>query len=158
MSCAILERDALEAFDRATNPDPNLNDLDDDFEYLFPTLPLPVYDVDWGLSADIDRGQQRKDTPSDSMSILDDPLAELAMQDVISANSARAAEPSFNTSFDTESIANFYAMGSSSPLTCHYSEERENSSIEDNTSQPADDLAPGQKWEIIRHVRSRETH
>lgn len=143
MSQAILKRDALEAFDKATNPDPNLNDLDDNFEYLFPTLSLPVHDIDWGPPADIDKGQQQKDTPSDSMSIYNDPLAELAMQDIISANSARATEPFFNTLFDTESMANFYAMGSCSLLTCHHFKERENFSIKDNTSQLADDLASG---------------
>lgn len=153
-----MERDALEAFDRAINPNPNLNNLDNDFEYLFLTLPLPMHNVDWGPIADIDKGRQQKDTPSDSMFIRNDPLVELTMQDIISANSARATEPFFNTSFDTESIANFYAMGSSFHLTRHHSEKRENSIIKDNTSQPADDLAPGQKWEIIRHVRSRETH
>ncbi len=63
MSRSTLERKALEAFDRA-NPDlidRNLDDLDDDFEYLFPTPPLPVHGVDWrrtnNLSDIIDRGQ-----------------------------------------------------------------------------------------------------
>ncbi len=62
MSRSTLERNALEAFDRA-NPDlidRNLDDLDDDFVYLFPTPPFPVYGVDWrgtnNLSAIIDRG------------------------------------------------------------------------------------------------------
>ncbi len=48
MSRSTLERDALEAFDRA-NPDlidRDLDDLDDDFEYLFLTPPLLVHGVD----------------------------------------------------------------------------------------------------------------
>ncbi len=55
-------------------------------------------------------------------------------------------------------MANFYAMGSSSPLTRYHSEEHEDLTIEDDTSQPPDDLAPGRKWEIIRHVRFRKPH
>lgn len=46
MSWAILEEDILKAFDKATNLDLNLNDLDDDFEYLFLTFLLLVHDVD----------------------------------------------------------------------------------------------------------------
>lgn len=46
MSRAILERDMLEACDRAINPEPNLNDLDVDYEYLFLTLLLLVHDID----------------------------------------------------------------------------------------------------------------
>ena len=46
MTWAILERDVLEVFDKATNPDPNLNDLNHDFEYLFLNLFFPVYNVD----------------------------------------------------------------------------------------------------------------
>ncbi len=53
-----------------------------------------------------------------------------------------------------ENMANFYAMGSNSLLARQHSEECEDSNIEDNTSQLSDDLAPGQKWEIIRHIRS----
>ncbi len=63
MSRSTLERNALEAFDRA-NPDlidHNLDDLDDDFEYLFPILPFLVYGIDWkgtnNLSAIIDKDQ-----------------------------------------------------------------------------------------------------
>ncbi len=122
MSRSTLEKNALEAFDRA-NPDlidRNLDDLDDDFKYLFPTHLLPVHGVDWrgtnNLSAIIDRSQQGGDLLSDSISIPDDPLAEIAMQDIVNADSARATQTSSNTLFDTESMANFYAMGSSSPL------------------------------------------
>ncbi len=165
MSRSTLERNALEAFDRA-NPDlidRDLDDLDDDFKYLFPTPPLPIHGVGWGgtndLPAMIDRGQHRGDLPSDNMSIPDDPLAEIAMQDIaVNANSTRATQTPFSISFDTESMTNFYAMGSSSPLTCYYPEEHEDSTIEDDTSQPPDDLAPRRKWEIIKHVRSREPH
>ncbi len=86
----------LETFDRA-NPDLidcNLNNLDDDFEYLFPTPSLSVHGVDWrrtnNLLAIIDRGQQGGDLLSDNMSIPDDLLIEIAMQDIVSADSARA--------------------------------------------------------------------
>ncbi len=164
MSWSTLEKNALEAFERA-NPDlidRNLDDLDNNFEYLFSTPSLPIHGVDWrgtnNLSAIIDKSQQGGDLSSDSISIPDDPLAEIAMQDIVNADSARATQTLFNTLFDTESMANSYAIGSSSPLVCHHSEERKDSNIEDDISQPSDDLAPGQKWEIIRHVRSREPH
>lgn len=124
----------FEAFNKDTNPYPNLNDLDNDFEYLFPTFLLPVYDIDWELVADIDKSQQQKNIPSDSISIPNDPSAELTIQDIIRANSARAAELSFNTLFDIEIIANFYTMGSNSFLTYYYSEKCKNSSIEVNKS------------------------
>lgn len=69
------------------------------------------------------------------MFILDDPLAELIMQDIISTNSVRVAESFFNTSFNMESIANFYIISSSFFfLTCHYFEKRKNFCIKDNTS------------------------
>ncbi len=92
MSRSTLEKNTLETFDRA-NPDlidRNLDDLDNDFEYLVLTSPLSVHGVDWrrtnNLSAIINRGQQGGDLPSDSMSIPDDPLAEIAMQDIINAD------------------------------------------------------------------------
>lgn len=72
-------------------------------------------------------------------------LTKLTMQDMLIANSVRAAKPFFNTSFDTKNIANFYAMGSNSLLTCHHFKKHKNSNIKDNTSQPPDDLALGQK-------------
>ncbi len=113
MSRSTLERNMLEAFDRA-NPNlinRNFDDLDDDFEYLFPTLPLSVYSVDWkgtnNLSTIIDRGQQGGDLPIDSISIPNNPLAEIAMQDIINANSARATQTPFNTLFDMENMVNF---------------------------------------------------
>lgn len=55
-----------------------------------------------------------------------------------------------------KSMANFYAMGSSFSLACHYSEKRKDLNIEDDISQTLDDLALRQKWGIIRHVRSKE--
>ena len=57
MSQSILKRNVLEVFNRAINPNPNLNNSDNDLEYLFSTLPFPVYDVDWGPLADINRSQ-----------------------------------------------------------------------------------------------------
>lgn len=77
------------------------------------------------------------------MYIYDDSWAELTMQDIINTNSARAAEISLNTTFDIKSITNFYSMGSSSSLTCHYFKEHKNFSIENNTSQSVDDLTEG---------------
>ncbi len=164
MSRSTLKKNVLEAFNKVNSDliDSNLDDLDNDFEYLFLTPPLLVHGVDWrrtnNISVIIDRSQQGADLLSDSISIPNDPLVEIAMQDIVNADSARATQNPFNTLFNTESMANFYTMSSSSPLACHHSEEREDSNIEDNTSQPPDVLAPGQKWEIIRHIRSRESH
>ena len=79
------------------------------------------------------------------MSISNDPLAEIAMQNIVNANSAKATQTPFNTSFDTESMTNFYAMGFSFPLAYYYSEEHEDSTIEDDTSQPPHNLALGRK-------------
>ncbi len=79
------------------------------------------------------------------MFIPDDPLAEIVIQDIVNADSARATQTFFNTLFNMESMANFYIMGSSSPLACHNSEEREDSNIEDDISPLLDDLAPGRK-------------
>lgn len=130
-----MKKDALEVFDRATNPDPNLNVLENNFKYLFSTLPFPVYDVDWKLLANINRGQQLKNRLNDIMFILDDPLAKFIRQDIISTNSVKADESFFNTSFNIESIATFYIISSSFFfLTCHYFKKRKNFCIEDNTS------------------------
>ncbi len=155
MSRSTLERDILEAFDRA-NPDlidRDLDDLDNDFEYLFPTLLLPVHDVGWrgtnDLLAIIDRGQHRGNLPSDNISIPNDLLAEIAMQDIVNADSAtRATQTPFNTSFDIESMVNFYVMGSSFPLACYHSEKCEDLTIENDTSQPPDDLHPGKSGRL----------
>ncbi len=63
MSWFILEKNELEAFDRANLDliDHNLDDLDNDFEYLFPTPLLLIHGIDWrktnNLSAIINRGQ-----------------------------------------------------------------------------------------------------
>lgn len=49
MSWSVLKRDALETFNRATTLDAierNLDDLDNDFQYLFPIILFPVYNVD----------------------------------------------------------------------------------------------------------------
>ena len=100
-----FEKNVLETFDKATNLNPNLNDLDDDFEYLFLILLFPVHDIGWGPSANI-----------------------------INEYSTTAIEQFFNILFDIESIASFYAMGSNFSLTCYYFEKHKNSSIKDNTS------------------------
>ncbi len=42
-------------------------------------------------------------------------------------------------------MANFYAIGSSSLLACHYFKKHENLNIKDKTSQLSDNLAPMQK-------------
>ena len=134
MSQSILERDTFEAFDKV-NPDLigcNLDDLNNDFEYLFPTPPLRMHGV----------SQYRRDLLSDNISIPDDPLAEIVMQDIVNADSIRASQILFNTLYDIENMANFYAMGFSSSLACYHSEKREDLTIEDDTSQPPDDLAP----------------
>lgn len=68
------------------------------------------------------------------MSIHNNLLAKLAIQDITSANSARAAKLFLNTLFDTKSIINFYAISSSFPFTCYHSKECKNSNIKDNTS------------------------
>lgn len=52
------------------------------------------------------------------MSIPDNPLAKLIIQDIFSANSAKATKSCFNTLFDIKNIANFYAIGFSFLLTC----------------------------------------
>lgn len=79
------------------------------------------------------------------MSIPNNLLAEVAMQDIINANSTRIAQTSFNNLFNIESMTNFYIMGSSSLLACHYSEKYKNMTIEDKKSQPSDDLVQVQK-------------
>lgn len=55
-------------------------------------------------------------------------------------------------------MANFYPTSSNSPLAYDYSEKDENLYIEDDISWLPYDLAPGQKWENIRHIRSKEFH
>ena len=80
------------------------------------------------------------------------------MQDIIKVDSSNVAQTSFNTSFDTKSIVNFYAIGSSSSLTHYHSKEHKNLSIKDSTSQPSDYLVLAQKWDIIKHVGSRKPH
>ena len=164
MSQSTLESNTLETFDRA-NPDlidHNLDDLDNDFEYLFPTPPLLVHSVGWektnDLSAIIDRGQYQEDLPSDNIFIPNNPLAKIAMQDIVNINSARATQTLFNILFDTKNIANFYIISSSSLLAHYYSEERKDSTIKDDTNQPPDNLALRQKWEIIRHVGSKKPY
>ncbi len=67
------------------------------------------------------------------------------MQDIVNADNVKANQTAFNTLFNTENMANFYAMRSSSPLACHHSEKCEDSNIEDETSQPLDNLVPRQK-------------
>lgn len=68
------------------------------------------------------------------MSILNDLLVKVVMQDIINANSIRAMQNSFNTLFNIKSIANFYAMGFNLPLVCYYFERFKNSTIKDSTN------------------------
>lgn len=124
MNQSVLERDLLKAFDKTHNPDiikHNLNDLDNDFEYLFQTFSLLVHDVGQeitnNLSANINRNQQQRDIPNENMSILDHLLAKAAIQDIINADSNKTAQTFFHTLFNTESMANFYVIGFSSLLT-----------------------------------------
>ncbi len=70
------------------------------------------------------------------------------MQDIVNVVNAKATQTPFSTLFDTESMANFYAMGSSSLLACYHIEECEDSTIEDDISQPPDDLAPRQSGRL----------
>lgn len=69
----------------------------------------------------------------------------VARQDIVNANNIRAIQTSFNTSFDTKNMANFYAIDSSFPLACHYSKKNKNLIIKDRNSQLPDDLAPAQE-------------
>lgn len=57
MSQVFLEINLLEAFNKFTNSDPNLNDLDNYFEYIFPIFLFFIYDVDWEPSAKIDKSK-----------------------------------------------------------------------------------------------------
>ena len=79
------------------------------------------------------------------MSIPNDPLAMVAKQDIVNLNNIRAVQTSFNTSFGTKNMANFYAIDSSFSLACHYSEKNKNLIIKDRNSQLPDDLVPAQE-------------
>lgn len=68
------------------------------------------------------------------MFILNNLLTKLTIQDIISANNARVAEPFFNTSFNTKSMANFYAINSGFLLIYYHLKKCKNSSIGDNIS------------------------
>ena len=80
------------------------------------------------------------------------------MYDIVNADSAKVTQTSFNTLFEIENMANFYAIGFSSLLTCYHFEEYKDLTIENNTSQPPNDLALRQKWKIIKYIRSREPY
>lgn len=90
------------------------------------------------------------------MSIPNNLLVKLAMQDITSTNSVKTAEPIFNTLFDTKNITNFYAIGLSSLLAHQHFKKHKNASIKGNMSQLSDDLVPEQKQEILRYVRSKK--
>lgn len=127
-----MEKNIFKACNRA-NPnlmDYNLDNIDNDFKYLFPTSLFLVYRVDWketnNLLAIIDKSQQCKELLNDSMSIPNNLLAEIAMQDIIYINSIEATQISFNILFNMESIANFYIISSSSTLACHYFKKYKN--------------------------------
>lgn len=79
------------------------------------------------------------------MFIPNNPFAEAVIQDIINANSTRIAQTFFHTLFNTGSMTNFYAMSSSFPLAHHHFEKCKNSTIEDNTNQPLDNLVSAQK-------------
>lgn len=68
------------------------------------------------------------------MFIPNDSLIEIAMQDIVNANSARAIQTFLDISFDLKSIANFYLIGSSSLLACYNFEKYKNSNIKDDIS------------------------
>lgn len=92
MSQSMLERDVVEAFDKATTPNTierNLDKVNKDFEYLFSTIFLPIHNIDQGLPANTNRNLQQKNTPSDSIFVPNNLLARLVIQDIISANSAK---------------------------------------------------------------------
>ena len=55
-------------------------------------------------------------------------------------------------------MATFYAIDSSSLLAYYYSKKHEDLMIKDDTSQLSDKLAPRQKWEIIKYVKSKELY
>ena len=57
MSRAILKEDVLKDFNKAINLNRNLNNLDNDFEYLVSTFPFPVHDADWRPPAIINISQ-----------------------------------------------------------------------------------------------------
>lgn len=57
------------------------------------------------------------------MSICNDFLTELIIQDIIKANSTKATKFFLNILCYTKSMANFYAMGFSFFLTYHYFKE-----------------------------------
>ena len=123
MTWSTLERDVLEAFDKANldliNYD--LNNLDNNFGYLFLTPPFLVYDVSLGGINNL---------PSDNMSIFNNLSAEIAIYNIVSANSTKATQISFNILFDIESMTNFYVMRFNYLLTCYYFEKREDLTIE----------------------------
>lgn len=92
------------------------------------------------------------------MFIFNNLLTEFVIQDIISANSARAAKPFFNILFDIKNITNVYIMSSSFSLTHYHSKECKNSGIKDNTNKLSDNLALKQKWEVIKHVRFKKLY
>lgn len=67
------------------------------------------------------------------------------MQDIINVDSTRTTQILFNTLFDMESIPNFYVISSSFPLACYHLEKSKDLNIENNISQPPDNLVLGQK-------------
>lgn len=80
------------------------------------------------------------------------------MQDIAKADSVKAIQTFLNTLFDLENMANFYTIGFSFFLTYYHFKKRKDLTIKNNTSQPLDDLAPRQKWKIIRHDKSKELY
>lgn len=129
MNQFTLKKNIFEVFNRVNSDliDRNLDDLNNDFKYLFLIPLFPVYDVDWGgtnnLSAIINRGQQQKNLLSDKLFILNNLLTKIAILNIINTDSATATQTPFNTLFDTKSMIKFYAINSSFLLACHYFKE-----------------------------------
>lgn len=94
----------------------------------------------------------------DNMSIFNDLLVEIVMEDLVNVNSTGVIQTPFNISFDIKSMANFYAIYSSFLLACYYFQEYKNLTIKNNTNQLSNNLALGQKSEITRYIRSKEPH
>lgn len=91
----------------------------------------------------IDKNQHQKDLPSDNIFISNYLLAEIGLQDIVNINNAKTTQTPINIVFNTESMRKFYAIDSSSLFACYFFEEYKDLTIENDTSQPSNNLAPG---------------